>query len=192
MCSPLCWVLHAEPEHRSWCHHYHHMHLTVKCLAHHVRCLCLCLAVLTLYCGDAWGPPSPWGWQPPSAARHSAAWSHWRSKMMEQRCRDAPKSHGQFNLKIPTQAWQVPGHSCAKPNWHLPGEPQKCYSLQRGHRGGKVRSCSQDKPTTGDRKGLPSIVLELLLLRKLSRRKERRSCIRMAGSRALHWWQGRM
>lgn len=31
----------------------------------------------------------------------------------EQSLRDAPKSDGQLNLKIPTQAWQVPEHFCA-------------------------------------------------------------------------------
>lgn len=63
----------------------------------------------------------------------------------EQSLRDAPKSDGQLNLKIPTQAWQVPGHFHAKSKWHLPGEPQDCCSLQSRHRGGNGRSVSRTK-----------------------------------------------
>lgn len=96
------------------------------------------------------------------------------SACLERSChsRRLLRATGQLNLEIPTQAWQVPGHFCAKSNWHLPGKPKDCCCcFQRGQRGGNARSCKEDKAHMGGKKSFPVTRLELLLPGNLTRRK---------------------
>lgn len=119
--------------------------------------------------------PSVKSFMLPSLAHHLAHHQSFSSPQhtlgKEQSLRDAPKSKGELNLKIPTQAWQVPGHFCIKSNWHLPGKPQDCCSLPSGHRGGNVRSRKEEKALLEGKRGLLGAMLELLLPGNLTREK---------------------
>lgn len=77
------------------------------------------------------------------------AHSHSCTVLLEEQLRRSSGSEmlprAMVNLKIPSQASHVLGHFCAKSNWHIPGKPQDCCSLDRRHGKRKVRRWSQDK-----------------------------------------------